>query len=269
MTAIYEALEGVYKDPESDAVWNPDGWQDLMAAGVGVVKPADTLTVTPNNDIVFYRDSQHRYYNVGYGRLSNLTSVTTVLKLLDKPGLLRAGVKLAMSGVDPFQEWAKASTRGTAVHNALEMLAVEGTIPDLESYEPQDRGYVSALCKWWGKYQPATIATEVVVMSKETGLAGRFDLLGSIEGACTLADLKTGKGVVYKEHFLQLALYEILMAESGHDPLPSQSGVLAVGPDGEYQYLMTPDSARRAVIPIVEAFHALREVEKDLKKLSK
>jgi hypothetical protein len=259
----YKLVKGKYVCEEE--VWEVEGWESLADLKIKKVTDNDSLVVLPSGDTVFYRDSQHRYFLVTEDGLESLTSVTSVLKVIDKPGLLRAGVALALAGQDPFEVWAKASTRGTSVHNALEELAQFGTIPDLESFVEEDRGYVSGLCSWWAMYSPSTIKTEVIVASPDLLVAGRFDLLCEIDGVVTLVDLKTGKGKVYKEHWLQLSLYEILMKDSGLEPLPTASAVLAVGPDGVYEYKATPDIARELAPKIVEMFYGLKKIEGELK----
>ena len=244
--------------------------EDVLAleqAGVKKVKDGDTLTRLPSGGLVFYQDSTHRYYAILADCRASLTSVTSVLKVLDKPALVHAAWRLGLENLDYKVEWGKAATRGTSVHDALEALAVDGVagIPDLDAYPEEDRGYVSGVAAAWIALAPRVAATEVVVADVVEGVAGRFDLLAEVDGQLTLMDLKTNaRGRVYSSHFLQLAGYEALMEASGW-ARPERSLVLAVGEDGSWQVQETPDSARRAWPHVLAAFKANRELERDWK----
>lgn len=260
--AIYKWVNGEYRDPESEAVWDSEGVEELHNAGVGYVKPGDTLTRLPNNGLIFYRDSQHRYFWVG-DKLESLTSVTSVLKVLDKPALVHAAWKLGAEGKDYRKEWKGAADRGTSVHAALEELAA-GVVPDVGAFPDEDRGYVQGLVSAWLDLSPVVAASEVCVASRDLGVAGRFDLLAAVGGEPTLIDLKSNrKAAVYDSHHLQVAAYAHLMVESGWGA-PAGTAVLAVGEDGSYRFVKGEASAED-FLSVLGAQKAVRGLERRLK----
>lgn len=235
----------------------------LADAGVKKVSDGDALERLPSGGLVFYQDSTHRYFWIEDGK-ENLTSVTSVLKVLDKPALVHSAWKLGLENLDYRQEWGKAATRGTSVHAAMEGLAV-GAIPDLDEFPSEDRGYVAGLAAAWADLSPRVAASEVIVASRGLGIAGRFDLLAEARGEMALIDLKTNKpGRAYDSHHLQLGGYRLLMGESGW-ALPDAEYVLAVGEDGSWDFVKSQATVEDFVA-VLGAFRAHKGLEKRLKE---
>ncbi len=168
--------------------------------------------------------------------LNLLPSVTTILKVLDKPGLNRWLVEQAVLAVktspqlpgeslDAFidrilnqervqdQERDIAAKRGVAIHNALEMLCQgqgEFVEPDIA---PWVRPAYEAIAA-----KGAVAATERILVGR--GYAGRTDIILECADWWEVLDYKSTKGLPEKgawpEHRLQLAAY----AKAFLDKLP-------------------------------------------------
>lgn len=210
---------------------------------------------------VEYRDASHRYWLHHQGKRTPAVSVTSVLKVLDKPALLKwaedcgaegaarlaalgelehvppteAGdrVRLHKLGMDARRD--AGADRGTAVHKVLEFWARERTVPDLADFPAEVRGYVQGLCAWLLAARPRTISVERCVGSVEHMYAGRMDLRALLDGRDCIVDLKTNpKGRVYDEAHLQARAYAIADVECGAQP-PEGIVIVAVGEGGGFE----------------------------------
>lgn len=209
---------------------------------------------------VEYRDSSHRYWlHVDDGR-APAVSVTSALKVLDKPALVawaeRCGVEGALrlersgvlteideqdalgvvrahgEGADAKRE--AGADRGTAIHDALQLYCTEAKIPNVGDFDPQVRGYVQGLCGWLIAAQPEPLLVEQVVGSPTHLFAGRIDLLATVNGQRTLVDLKTNPaGRVYTEAHLQTAAYMLALEECGIEPAVG-AVIVAAGESGGF-----------------------------------
>ena len=211
-----------------------------------------------------YRDPSHRYWlhEIVDGKSSRtpLQSVTSVLRVLDKPALLpwaeACGVVGALKlermgeldgvgfeqavfkvrelgmGMDAARD--EAAARGTLVHRVLEVYGHEGKPPNITDFEPPVRGYVSGLCGFLLDWLPVPVAIEQPVASRLHGYAGRVDLFARCDDDLYLFDLKTNPaGTIYTEAHLQAAAYELAGIECGFDP--DRVMLLAVAENGEYE----------------------------------
>ena len=151
----------------------------------------------------------------------------------------------------------RAGVRGTSVHDALEVWANEGTLPDPAMFPPAEQGYVQGLLAFLTDAKVEPIASEVMVGSVQYGFAGRYDIRLRVledcavvfhrtpvrgpqyaalsEGMLLLGDLKTSSGV-YLSHSRQLEAYEGASVECGYDPTDAR-GILHVNPDGTYEFV--------------------------------
>jgi len=169
-------------------------------------------------------------------------SVTQITGQLDKPALLVWAAGCAVDYIkdnidlvrDPFSnvhqieevlESARsahikkkkdAATAGTLVHNAIDDY-VNGRAYSLHHRDPDIRDKVErgfeAFLKWESFNHLEWLFTEVAVVSKRVGYAGRFDAIARINGIIHLIDFKTSKGV-YDEFRWQLCAYRQAWNES-------------------------------------------------------
>lgn len=157
-------------------------------------------------------------------KLNLIPSVTTILKILDKPALTNWKIEQAVLAVlttpqlpnEPLDAYCKrvletdkvqdeardaAAKLGTAIHQAIED-ALNGRcyLADYDAYVQP----VLAECAKFGKL----IATEKVIVGQ--GYAGRVDAIFDNNEVITVVDFKTTKKLPkesYDEHKLQLAAY--------------------------------------------------------------
>jgi hypothetical protein len=210
---------------------------------------------------VEYRDASHRYWLHTEGSRAPAISVTSALKVLSKDALLKwaeaAGaegaarlaalgelkhippseainlVRLHKLGMDAKRD--AGADRGTAVHQVLEFWAREHTIPDLDDFPGEVRGYVQGLCSWLLLTQPKPLSVERFVGSITHNYAGRLDLRATLDGRDCLCDLKTNpKGRVYDEAHLQAIAYSVADQECG-SPQPEGIVIVAVGEEGTFE----------------------------------
>jgi ATP-dependent exoDNAse (exonuclease V) beta subunit len=145
-------------------------------------------------------------------------SVTTILNALDKPALLywaaeeaaKAAVSVAKSlalrveedGEEATVKWLRdarfrkpkgmrsATELGTAVHDALEQLAITGKFPEVDA---EVRPFIEKADEWMQKFQPVYEAAEMTVYSPTYGYAGTLDAIATIDGVRFLLDYKSSR----------------------------------------------------------------------------
>lgn len=211
-----------------------------------------------------FRETPRRAYRhePPQGKSRRLTSVTTVLGVLDKPAIARwseacgaAGALAAvrMGELDPqihHDDEAigvvrtlglgadaakrKAATRGLTIHDALEVWCRDGDLPSPTDLDPEQRPYLQGLMRALLALDPEPTDVEQITCHLRHGVAGRFDLRARIDGRDTLVDLKTSKrGRGYPEAHLQIAAYDLAEQSLGAPPAERHL-VLAVSPDGGF-----------------------------------
>jgi len=160
-------------------------------------------------------------------KLNLYPSVTTILRVMDKPALMKwkmqqavlSAIRNARTADESEEYWMKrvlagaddetsqAADLGSRIHDALE-LATAG-----EPYDPQLEEYVAPVFDWYGKNGVFIGKREIVVVDKEDGFAGRVDVLFKSRGVYGVADYKTRKSqpgkpmLPYDGQAMQLAAY--------------------------------------------------------------
>ena len=160
--------------------------------------------------------------------VSDLPSVTTVLRVVDKSGPLigwarrevaacavrnldvlvamraEGGSNAAVTWLKTIPDYArdKAADRGTQVHLLAEQI-VRGGDPEV----PEElAGHVNAYRAFLRQWSPRFLVVEAMVCSLTHGYAGTADSVADIAGERWLLDIKTGNGI-YPEAALQLSAY--------------------------------------------------------------
>lgn len=202
------------------------------------------------------RNASH-VYTVDFGEPYTVPSVTTVLRVLEKPALVpwaqgivaeaaidhRADIEgwVAVGGRDgaigllkqaATTKRDKAAAVGTDVHNLAERIVRGEPVIVPAEIEP----FVTAYRTFLERFQPTFLAVEEMVVGD--GYAGTFDSIAVIAGETWLLDIKTAKGV-YKDTALQLAAYGAAdyigrPADPNQYAIPviEQYGVVHVRPEG-------------------------------------
>lgn len=163
---------------------------------------------------------------------------------LDDADDMRAALRWLESGESIWQALSEgsllytqarddAARRGTAVHkHALQALAEGRPVPDFDMLTEEEAGYARGVMAFWHEREPVTILSEQVVCDGALGVAGRLDLVATIDGKRVLVDCKTS-GFVPVKHHTQLAGYDHCLTACGFDGCEGHL-ILQVGPDGSY-----------------------------------
>lgn len=144
-----------------------------------------------------------------------LWSVTTILDVANKPALQAWRDTVGAEEADRYMR--ERADIGTKVHEDIEFcIEVISGIEDPSSFVQSDNSgtelgadaayMVNAFVKWFSKYEPETIATELFVYSKRHGYAGSADFICKIDDELWIIDFKTSKSL-HDTMGLQLAAY--------------------------------------------------------------
>jgi len=184
-------------------------------------------------------------------------SVTTVLKILDKPALrywfgkevyyamvkdptLSEGEALSA----PYKTSGKAQERGKTIHSLVEAYKKTGAVIDTVP-EPL-KGYANAFYAWTTDNKITDIENEKTVFNEEYLYAGTLDMLARVNGVSYLIDCKTGKDI-YPESALQISAYQAAL------PAPVEKiGVLLLKEDGKYKF--------EEAVPRFEIFLSVKKI---------
>lgn len=184
-------------------------------------------------------------------------SVTTVLKVVNKPGLnywitanaVKAALKhekekpgsgdKKLAQEAPKKELSKAIQRGRRVHEYAAEYA------DGKRVAPSD-GYEEAVENYFLAYTPKPLLTEVTVFHQLYNYAGTADTVSRIDGETWLIDYKTSKKM-YPEMHLQVSAYahapQYLEGEEDINSMPfiNKLGVVLFHASGEVSFKEVPD----------------------------
>jgi hypothetical protein len=167
--------------------------------------------------------------------------VTTVLKKLDKPGVLQWAVDntsaYAVANIDALMNrteeqgfgflrwyWKRdplasdeqdirnysagvlndAAELGTMVHDWIAAEHDDSPYPDVTLAPPYFWEMIAQWDAWKSEHDIKPILTETTLWSHQYGYAGTADGLWEIDGVRTLIDVKTSRNV-WDEHFMQLS----------------------------------------------------------------
>lgn len=235
--------------------------------------------------VLTFNEEKHKYSLDGV----EIPGVTTILGVLDKPGLPWWGMSIGVAGVlhvidqegieildlEPDQIVKlltrhkvtvnhvrdKAGDRGTAAHDQLERYGVHGTPLKPAAAPVEARGYIRSGAAFLAEMGPELLANEVAVWSPAHRFAGTFDAIARIDGELWLLDYKTSKRV-YDTHHLQLAAYEGARRELGLEPIARQA-VVHITPDGTFD----PDVHFVEVVGTYEQFLAVKGADDAMREL--
>ena len=161
--------------------------------------------VRPANKRPDYRDGGIR-----------LPSVTTIIGVLDAPGLDRWRVKQALNGIDPYAD-RSAADAGTLAHAAIawaldpERNEYPDTSGQPETVVAEAVAAFQAWKAWREAHNVEPILIEHVMANKALGYAGTLDFFGRIDGRLEVVDWKTS-AEIYPDYFVQSCAYAHLLA---------------------------------------------------------
>ena len=159
----------------------------------------------------------HTIYQLASGDVA--PSVTTILSILEKPGLHYWIANVTKAGED-WEEVRDAAGRVGTIAHRLIAAHLKGEAPDYhplaclpDEAEQAEKCFLKYLA--WEKENPLTpVMIETRLVSEEYRYGGTPDLLAEIDGEFVLIDFKTGNAV-YDSYLCQLAAYRKLLEEQG------------------------------------------------------
>lgn len=143
-------------------------------------------------------------------------SVTEILAIIAKPGLMTWANSLGLAGKDNKTESQRIAGIGTAVHAQIESYFREGK-PFYEGAPKEARYPLKLFAMWLQKHEIEPVLIEESLISPALGFAGTIDLLAKVDGRLTLIDFKTSTRI-YGDYYAQLSAYKQLLAERGFVP---------------------------------------------------
>ena len=150
----------------------------------------------------------HKPYLNSNGK--EIVSVTTVLKILNKPELVQWANYMGFKKISTAKILKETAQIGTCVHHVIERLCENKiSLIDLEDIEKkkQIKRAVKNFKNWDKDYKPKYIHNELRLQCDSFG--GTIDCICKIDDKKYMIDFKTSKQV-YPTHFLQLAAYNYL-----------------------------------------------------------
>lgn len=169
--------------------------------------------------------SKHNTYFNEKGE--EVPSVTTVLKILNKPALYSWANYLGFKKMRYEDELDRSARKGKIVHQLIDGILNKNKIMYFDCYHDISKNEIyqclDKFITWTKKYNINMIFTEQSFSSDR--YAGTVDFYGEVDGLKTIVDFKTSKQV-RMTMFLQLALYTQLLEERTYDV--EQVGILIV-----------------------------------------
>lgn len=192
-----------------------------MATNVALYNGAVRLT---------FDEAAHSYaVSIEGGEPVLVPSVTTILKVIDKPALPRWAAKMVCEHLQgclkpgealdeiqianllkdakaaPWRRADDAANIGTIVHSFAEEWALGNRPPP--PINPQARNAADAFVAWWEGADVHPVVAERKLYSRDYNYAGTVDLVAYVGGDLAIADFKTSTGI-WPEYRLQLAAYQ-------------------------------------------------------------
>lgn len=177
-----------------------------------------------------YNKSDHTIYRNGKGE--EVPSVTTLLKVLNKPSLVYWANYLGFRGIRVDDELERTATLGTMIHRVINnILEHKYTVymHDPRALFSKEEVYagLNSFAKW---YKTVHEDFELIIAEKSLSnnfFGGTLDCFAKIDGVYTLVDFKSGKNI-YPSMFLQLGLYTVLLEENGYKV--ERAGIVLANP---------------------------------------
>lgn len=204
-------------------------------------------------------NSEHSLYFNSSG--DEVPSATTILKMLNKPQLVKWANYLGFHNLRVENVLSESSLLGSTIHQLINMMLNQYYIIYIDDGKmPLDTiySYMNSFKVWMNTNNINPILLEKKFSSDKFG--GTLDFYGDINGKLTILDFKTSKKIRLTM-FLQLALYTILLEERGYKV--EQVGILLVNPNYKDEKYINRENLQQYidfVNKLVDAFHSYYDV---------
>lgn len=153
---------------------------------------------------------------------------------------------------------ARAADKGTSVHNSIENWIKFG----IEDIPPEHIGYFDAFRKWWDRYKPEPVGSEVRICHQLMQYGGTADFVGYIEDELTLIDYKSTYTISDMTCGVQLESYSQALKSMG--VFLQRKKILHLKKDGRFEIREYPmnDTARWRVFGALKTVYDYVEASK-------
>ncbi|MDD3172077.1 MAG: hypothetical protein PHF63_00155 [Herbinix sp.] len=158
--------------------------------------------------------NSHTIYHNNKGEV--IPSVTTILKIINKPELVKWANVLGLRRKKYEDELNRTSIRGTTIHSLIANYITNTPMILDKSMMPYREIILSGMDRFisWYKSQDIVCLNSELVLTSDL-FGGTCDFYGTLDGLYTLIDFKTSKDI-YMSMILQLAGYIILLEANGY-----------------------------------------------------
>lgn len=219
----------------------------------------------------------------------NLTGVTTILGVINKPALIpwaskmvadtvlekwKSGVKYTQEEIDAIVLEAKkmpttrrdmAADVGVIVHKAVEeWIGGKSDYEILKALGLQAKNMFSKFREWATDKNVKFLGSEQRVYSEKYWYAGTFDMIAEIDGKKYLGDLKTTSGIYGREPFAQCAAYRLALEEMKGEQGFNGGIVVRVGKDGSFEvkYSYDYETDKKIFLACLDLYRGLQTFKK-------
>lgn len=171
-------------------------------------------------------------------------SVTTIIGVLNKPGIARWANMLGLNNVGYEEFLDERASIGTDFHKMVEDYMsgkqVGGT------HFKESIAMFRRFTVWANNHHYQVFAHEQSLVGKRFG--GTIDAIGEVDGALTVIDYKTAK-TVYADFFVQLAGYALLLQELMPETYERVQafGVITMRKEGIYKFINKTDMEKHFI----------------------
>ena len=206
----------------------------------------------------------HTIYKLADG--TRVPGVTTFLRVLDKPALVKWANNLGLEGIDSNKYVDNLAEVGTLAHTMI-MAYLKVEEVDTSDYSQTqidlaENSFISYL-EWAKPHKIEPILVEEPLVSEVYRFGGTPDLIAVVDGVNTLIDFKTSKAL-YPEHQIQVAAYWSLALEHSYEV--SEVLILRIGRDADEGFEIRPVMNLRDNWELFTHCLAIYELQKQLKK---
>jgi hypothetical protein len=166
--------------------------------------------------------------------------VTTVIgDVLSKPALVPWAWKMGKAGIELDAYVDDLAGVGTLAHRMI-LCHLKGEKTETAEYSAEqidkaENCFLKYL-EWERQRKVEPVRLETPMVSEEYGFGGTPDFVGFIDGAMTLMDFKTGKGI-YPDYWIQLGGYWILTVEQDIGHAIENFRILNIGRDESEKFV--------------------------------
>lgn len=143
-------------------------------------------------------------------------------------------VKNEVYSLAPEYLMKMAAERGTAVHEATELLDNTGKVDIETAYAP----YLKAYATYRKEHKVRYELTEQMFADKDGKYAGTIDRYGEVDGKMALIDIKTSSALQKPLYETQLNLYRRMLEQQGYKV--EKLYILHLKKDGKYRLVNMP-----------------------------